>query len=117
MNFCCTPKGMGSGTAQEQTIPAGDYFVMGDNRNFSSDSRMFGYVPRKNILAKAFVRVLPFGHFTLGAGPTLGPSGIPVAPAMLIALPGAGLLSARRRRRARRRAALDRTHPRSSQQL
>lgn len=36
----------------EQTIPADSYFMMGDNRDFSSDSRMYGYVPRKNIYGK-----------------------------------------------------------------
>ena len=47
---------------------------MGDNRNYSSDSRVFGLVPRKNILAKAILRIWPLGHFGgLGAGPTIEP--------------------------------------------
>ena len=45
---------------------------MGDNRNFSSDLRVFGLVPRKNILAKAILRIWPIGQFGgLGSGPTL----------------------------------------------
>jgi signal peptidase I len=110
MNFCCQPNGTASTVATPLTIPSGDYFVMGDNRNFSSDSRAFGLVARNKILAKAFIRVLPFAHFGLGAGPILvpDPTGIletPVIPAVVVALPIAGLLSARRRRRARRAAA------------
>ena len=34
---------------EEQVVPAGRYFVLGDHRNQSSDSRMWGYVPRENI--------------------------------------------------------------------
>ncbi|HEY8756662.1 MAG TPA: hypothetical protein VIN65_09990, partial [Candidatus Dormibacteraeota bacterium] len=78
-----------------------------------SDSRSFGLVPRKSILAKAFVRVLPFGHFGLGIGPTLVPDAtalleIPVAPAAVVVLPGAVLLWWRRRRRHHRAAAAGR---------
>ncbi len=41
------------------TVPEGCVFLMGDNRNGSSDSRMLGAVESKYILGKVFMRLVP----------------------------------------------------------
>ena len=46
-------------------MPPGTYFVLGDNRNNSSDSHSWGTVPKGNIIGQAWLIYWPFHQFGL----------------------------------------------------
>ena len=47
------------------TVPEGQYFVCGDNRPHSSDSRTFGPITKENIKGKAWLVYYPFSQFRI----------------------------------------------------
>lgn len=56
------PKGTRSDDLPRQVVPAGSYFMMGDNRGASSDSRVFGPIKRSTIIGRAFVKMWPLSR-------------------------------------------------------
>ena len=54
---------------QEIKVPQNDYFVMGDNRPYSSDSREWGFVPRSSIIGESFFVYWPLSRMRLVTNP------------------------------------------------
>jgi signal peptidase I len=55
----------GDDTRAARTVPPDHYVMMGDNRTQSCDSRMWGSVPRRNIIGKVFAVYWPPNRITL----------------------------------------------------
>jgi signal peptidase I len=64
---------------QEVYVPEDSYFMMGDNTSNSSDSRMWGFVPRTNIVGKALFVFWPFSR-RWGLADHEGPLQVPTNP-------------------------------------
>jgi signal peptidase I len=54
--------------SQDTTVTPGNYFVMGDNRPRSSDSRVWGLLPANDIMGRALVRLLPANEIGMFPG-------------------------------------------------
>ena len=54
---------------EEVTVPQESYFALGDNRAESSDSREWGFVPRKNIIGESFFTYLPLNKIGIIENP------------------------------------------------
>lgn len=50
---------------EQVIVPLGEYFVLGDNRSHSSDSREFGTIPKESIIGRAWLRYWPLNKFSL----------------------------------------------------
>jgi len=57
------PRGVTTSEFEARTIPTDSYWVMGDNRGNSKDSRSFGFITKNQIVGRVFLRIWPITRF------------------------------------------------------
>ena len=62
------PENISTEGIDEKTLGEGEFYVLGDNRKYSSDSRKWGVLKENFIIGKAAIRVFPFNN--IGSLPT-----------------------------------------------
>lgn len=56
------PKNLGGIENVRVVVPEDSYFVLGDNRRVSADSRIWGFLPQDDITGRVLLRLYPFDH-------------------------------------------------------
>ena len=64
------------GASDVVTLGSGEYFVLGDNRLASSDSRVWGILPINDMVGKVWLRIFPVGNFGVIKTPVIADTSV-----------------------------------------